>query len=258
MRLNQRCGSTSNVQIQIGLMGTAAGIEMSFTSSDTLWSYGRLRPLPSCWVIRMLGLGHPLDGLCVDGGLPCTPVMLGYPGVGPGCPPMAGLPTNPPPPHVTSSGHRPPALPRAPWGSTPPAMRVWGSRPSIASHPRRIPAHTPPATPGFPAHTHCGVDPGTARSINERSEHPSTCKFSLGELHPPCDIRSPHAGPAGPVVPAELRRAWRRCRWCNISYVIPCRHGGMIWPGEVAWLHGMAWYGIVTWCGWMTARHIRS
>ena len=143
MRLNQRCGSTSNVQIQIGLMVTAAGIEMSFTSSDTLWSYGRLRPLPSCWVIRMLGLGHPLDGLCVDGGLPCTPVMLGYPGVGPGCPPMAGLPTNPPPPQVTSSDHRPPALPRAPWGSTPPAMRVWGSRPSIASHPRRIPAHTP-------------------------------------------------------------------------------------------------------------------
>ena len=173
--------------------------------------WGGLHALPSFWVIRTSGLGVPLW-------LESRPTLH--------------------PPQVTSSDHRPPALPRAPWGSTPPA--IWGSRPSIASYPRPIPAHRPPAIPGIPAHTHCGVDPGTARSINERSEHPSTCKFSLGELHPPCDIRSPHAGPAGPVVPAELRRAWRLCRWCNISYVIPCRHGGMIWPGEVAWLHGMA------------------
>ena len=191
---------------------------------------GVFHALPSCWVIRASALGVPLW-------LDSRPTLH---------PPMSLPPAPARPPYLGPPG----APPR------PPCVYGGAARPSQATPVGSPP--TPPATPGFPAHTHCGVDPGTARSINERSEHPSTGKFSLGELHPPCDIRSPHAGPAGPVVPAELRRAWRRCRWCNISYVIPCRHGGMIWPGEVAWLHGMAWYGIVTWCGWMTARHIRS
>ena len=150
--------------------------------------YGRLRPLPSCWVIRMSGLvhqldslyvaggppvipsfwvvrmsglGNPLDGLCVDGAA-STPVRLVTRTSGL-CDPLAGFPRNPPP-QVTSSDHRPPPY-LVPPGAPPRPPCVYGgaARPSQAT-PRPIHPHTAPAIPGIPAHNHCGVDPAAARA----------------------------------------------------------------------------------------------
>ena len=151
--------------------------------------YGRLRPLPSCWVIRMSGLVHQLDSLYVAGGGPqhshhsgwsacrgwvtrsmaCAwmvqlPLPSGWvtrtSGLGD---PLPGLPPNPPP-QVTSSDHRPPPYLVPPGAQPrPPCVHGAAARPSQAT-PRPIHPHTAPAIPGIPAHNHCGVDPGTARA----------------------------------------------------------------------------------------------
>ena len=49
---------------------------------------------------------------------------------------------------------------------------------------------------GLPVHTHTGGIPGTARA-KQSNEHQYSGKFSLGGLHSPSDIRSPHPGCGG-------------------------------------------------------------